>query len=194
MLSYAKSFRFFKPGIRLSWTAVADAVGASPGPEVDALVYAVDLVDSAADFYRGMYMLQTPHDIWGEGFWLPWYKEYVFNRGGGGNKFLEVPIHEEVAPIARALIAAKNSADTPWDLVAYFCNSPTTNDKSTMQEFAVEAMLSVDNYLSHVSRRDFSAATPWLTSAYRSIIECTCQAHMIMADASTKRSAERRQA
>lgn len=185
MNNHISDFILFEPGERFDRHEIAAAVGAGPGAASEAVFDALNLVESAAAFFRGMFPIEAPHFVWGELISLPWMCDYVRT---GGSTLIEMPIRAEVQRIASALarVAEEDSVLEPWGQVTYYTYEMCESGKTVVQGLAVEAMLAVDGYLRRVQQGQFVEAMPWLNAGYKNIIECTYQAHILVDSSNAK--------
>lgn len=167
---------------------LAKAFGGNDEGLTDLCWSALNLVDSAAMFFRGSFPIQSVHFCWGETINLPWNAEY-WDASADGQTFTPRPIGTEVENLAKHVlrrwdIEAEGSPPVPTWSSSFECNELAGSHKILMQALAVKVMLSVDGYLEHVKRGDSTTAMRWLVSAFRNIIECTCQAQVILGNPS----------
>jgi hypothetical protein len=177
-------FRILDPNGAAEFEAIAEQVGALDGPLRDLVFDAVNLVSSAGAFFRGVFPVETPYFWWGEAVELPWHQNYrSISDDGLSRDFL--PIVDEVADIARALsIGFDLHGASPESARTYSCMQTDGSKKATIQGLAVETMHAVDQFLFGIAEARTIDAMPWLSVAYQNLIECTCQAQLILGFAS----------
>ena len=169
-------FQFIEPGELVDWSEIARAVGAKHDGLNDAVFGAVEVADSAADFFRGIYAIHSR----GEYQDLPWHKRYW--KTSADDRRSPQSISKEVKRIAGKLANATSGEpdDRPWSQVTYLSPTLMATDKALMQSLAVEAMLSVDSFLRLASQGRVVESLRHLTSAYENLLECTFQAQLIL--------------
>jgi len=179
-------FLFIEPGNPSDWSSVARAVRAEQQSMKDMVFDAVSLADSAGDFFRGLFPLETPYFRWGEGRVLPWSDEYWASRADADSvHFDPLPISGDVHRIAVTLVRAGAGEGEFEGPLTYLSSALCESDKLKMQGLAVEAMLGVDRCLHLMLQDDPYRAMRSLSAAYKCIIECTCQAHLILDEGAT---------
>lgn len=179
-------FHLIEPGEILDHSDIARRVNADRFCVTDAVFDAVSLADSAASFFRGMFPIETPHFMWGDLIYLPWHTDY-WTKSDDGQSFSPRSIRDESLCIAQELleVAGTQEEGNPWPQVTFGSTVLTKSEKLVMQGLAVEVMLSVDGFLSHVSGGYLPESLSWFAAAYKNTIECTCQAQQILGYAST---------
>jgi hypothetical protein len=139
-----------------------------------------------ATFFRGLFPIESPHFDWGESIPLPWHDQY-WNKCADGQTSSPKQIDKEVKIIARLLmdIADVEGPARPGFQATYLSAALAATKMGVVQGLAVEAMLAVDRFLVSVSKRRIPQSISCLTSAHGSIVECTCQAHLILSGGGT---------
>ena len=176
------SFHLIEPGGRIDKLQLAKSLDADRFGIRDAIFDALDLADSAAAFFRGLFPVESPHFWWGEAIALPWHADYCAKSDDDNDSVHPLSIRDESMGIARELfdVADSEMYTGPWPHVTYESEKLTKSDRLKMQGLAVEAMLCVDGFLRHVSAGFIAESVSWLTAAYTNIIECTSQAYRIL--------------
>ena len=173
-------FQFIQPGELHDVQRIIDKINAERFAVTDVVHAALHLADSAAAFFRVLYPVESPYFWWGASLELPWHADYwrTDEDGTGHPK----SIQEECYQIAEELseIAITEGDDESLypltDLMA-------ASSQSTVQALAVETMLAVDRFLTHVSGGFVAESVSWLATAYMGIIGCTCESQKILGDA-----------
>ncbi|MEO5687121.1 MAG: hypothetical protein ABIR54_07140 [Burkholderiaceae bacterium] len=153
------------------------------------------IVHGAVLFFVGSYPMESPFFPWGKSIDLPWLPDYLktAERGKIDDDEVEVvtrwAIGDEVRQYARALRASAE-ADThvPTYGMTYWSGLGPER-KTTLQGLAVEAMLAADRALWHLLQSEYAQAARNLSSAYQNLIECVCQAQIILGIAGEKNRA-----
>jgi hypothetical protein len=175
------SFHLIKPGERLDFHELATKLNADRFGVRDAVFDAVSLADSAAAFFRGVFPTETPHFIWDQGMYLPWYRDYLVEDHDDRTLSAKC-IRGEVLRIAQELSAVGGTREdsNPWPQVTFNSYVLAKSERLMMQGLAVEVMLSVDGFLSHISGGFLPESLSYFAAAYKNTIECTCHAQRIL--------------
>jgi hypothetical protein len=176
--SHASIFRVL--GADGSFAAIGRGSVQHCGEHLQMVLHDVDgLLESASCFFCGLYPVDTPHFPWDEMVRLPWASQYSRPDKDNPAMLRRVDIAKEVFVLARPLVGAAFGDGMCPEYGVTYLMVPSDNQKRTMQSLAVEVMLAVDGFLSRL-HTDLAAALPWLSLAYKNIIECTQQAQQIL--------------
>ena len=175
-------FHYVEPGKIVSAADMARKLGVElTPPYMSAISQALDLADSAQEFFCGVFPLQSPSRLWGDGCWLPWATDYFPWVASPASR--ERQIRAEVEHIAASLAPVSDDADPSfWWPPSYFWSSVPDTDKGLLQGVAVDTLLAAEQYFRVLRKIGPSEAASWMSPIYVGIIECTTLAHTTLID------------
>ncbi len=144
----------------------------------DAVFDLVNLADSAALFFSGLYPVESPHFSWGRCLELPWSKQYwAVNDVRVRELIIKSEVRSLVAQLAA--VALTKEEGEPWGQLSYRLNKENFSPEIIVQALAVEVMLAVENALRLISQGRGNAALRWMSCAFKGIVNCALLADRV---------------
>ncbi len=182
------AFRHFDLDVGLLSNLFIEEVGAKKEIE-HAQFNVAELVDSAANFFRGEFPIHAPSDSGGESIELPWREQY-WGVGKDGRTYYPIPIAVEVEKLEKKL---RNALDTgkewlnwPDCRVAHFCVALRGSAKANLQGQAVVTMMIADEFFECVKKGRIEECWAAFSAAHDSNYECAFLAHAILLQTQAK--------
>jgi hypothetical protein len=186
----ASTFQILKPDGSMPFEEMRRRIEAQRTSLMQSVVCdAASLLQGASAFFRGAYPLETPYSPNGEVRCLPWFDEYHSTDPNGVLHSGWRNIALEVRALSLPLLNVASCDHWP-EVCITFNVVPEADRKRTLQSLAVEVMFSVDAVLARLPH-DPEGAMPWLTLAFKCIVESTLQAQLILAEATSPHPASR---
>lgn len=147
----------------------------SDSKEIKDIVWdASELTRTAIHLYRGWVLSSAPSFFWDDILPLPW-KDRYFQPGIGTDTI--VPIKDEISALLKTLRDTRGS-DFPNlnQATTYYSSELMKDDRLKVQGLAVESLLAIDLFVGFILLGKHCQAMPWLSAAYKFLVEALHQA------------------